>query len=52
MQNEPQDSTPEQTNLPVQESQKEQPSIGSEHIKRGKEYGLTPQQSEELSLYL
>lgn len=39
---------PERTNLQPQE----QPATDSEHTKRGKEYGLTPGQSEALSLYL
>ena len=39
---------PARTNLQPQE----QPANESEHTKRGKEYGLTPEQSKALSLYL
>jgi hypothetical protein len=52
MQNEPQDSTPEQTNLPQQESQQEQPFTDSVDNEMAKEYDFTPQQAKEMSLYL
>lgn len=52
MHSEPQDSLTEQTNLPQQETQTKQPSTDSALSAMVKRYGFTPQQVEEMSLYL
>ncbi len=52
MQSEPQDSLTEQTSLPQKETQQEQPDTESALSAMVKRYGFTPQQVEEMSLYL